>query len=495
MKGKILLLRDDCFPYNYNIQDDLDYGYCISINTDLSESFEDLINGSHDLDESIAFEISFNENESFENASENIIFLRNCREKQGELLLNAEYVEFNFSIDEIVSYVQKNPILKTKKILLNDSLGLNTEMLKRISDAFDGFTDNLYFKLSDNSELVCFNDCNETYKILERMAREIEKFDFSPLEKIMYVYDVVRNKVYVEVDENVDKYISRDLSSVLLGNKRVCLGYARMFDALLAELGIDTRVVYLYNKEENSGHARNEIYVKDEKYGIDGVYYFDATWDSKKEESDNRYLLSYRCFAKTKSEMDMLDEGKIIDNRFPYFSSDIACTFLDICEQKGFDKIPKDMIRSINHMSTLVNGKYLINGLVYYENSPFYGRLDIEKTTSKLANIVEYFDNPIPANVLLKVLYNVRKNQYYSDPSKYPFSLNDFYKIVLLSNWYFNGITPDEKLLVAILAAGAMTNTWEHMINYDEETELSKSIEQVRLTRTLRKVYESKLRK
>ena len=47
----------------------------------------------------------------------------------------------------------------------------------------------------------------------------------------MYAYDMVRDKIYAEVDENDDKMISRNLSTALLGDKIVCLGYANVFKA------------------------------------------------------------------------------------------------------------------------------------------------------------------------------------------------------------------------------------------------------------------------
>ena len=44
----------------------------------------------------------------------------------------------------------------------------------------------------------------------------------------------------------------------------------------------------------------------------------------------------------------------------------------------------------------------------------------------KIYELTRYFNNPISADVLLEVLYNVRKQQYYYNPEKYPFDLNDF---------------------------------------------------------------------
>lgn len=492
MKGRIFLSKDDFLELRYNVSFDYDYDYCVSISTDLSDNFDDLMNDNGEMLESIISMLQFSELCVDIDGYANVEFFTECLEKKDELLPNASYIEFNFSIDEIIQYIKKNPILKTKKIILSERLGFDTLTLNKIYNELSGEVDNLYFQLYDNYELISFNDCKQTYEKLEMFANQIKKFDFSPLETIMYVYDLVRNKVYVKEDKDENQSLSRDLTAVLFGDKIVCLGYARILDALLSMLGIDTRIVYLYNKEKNTGHARNEIYVKDDKYGVDGVYYFDATWDSKKNDFNNNYLLSYKCFAKTKHQMDILDDGKIVDSRFPYFSSTIALEFEEIMEQVGLDGISKEMLKSINYMSTLIKGKYLIDSIYTVKNSSFYGNFDFDAVISELFDIVEYFNSPLSADTLLKVLYNVRKVQYYIEPEKFPFGIEQFYKTVLLSDWSFEGSTPHEKLLFSIFAETTRINDINHMQEYDNNEQLSKRIGQVKLTRTLKKICDKK---
>lgn len=491
MKGKIILSKDEWSVYNYDIEYDDEYEYIIRINTDLTENFLDLISDYHDMDEAIDFSIYFSETDDSEYAEDNIAFLKECKSKKLELLQNAKYVEFDFTIEEIAKYVKINPILKTKKIIINDSYDLNIEKLQILKDAFSDYRDNLYFNLSNNSKLISFNECNETYNAIEKITKEVESLNLSPLEKIMYVYDIVRNKVYKEVAENEDKLISRDLTSSLLGEERVCLGYARIFETILNKLGIEARQCILYGNVK--GHARNEIYVKDEKYNVDGVYYFDTTWDSKKSENNNEYLSTYRFFAKTKSEMDELDKDKYTDQSFPYYSPEIAWKFEEILENEGFENLSQDMIKSINHMSSLIKEQRLLGAMYTAPISPLYGKIDKDKTITELIDIAEYFDKPLSADTLLKVLYNVRKKQYYLEPDKYPFSLSDFYKIVLLSDWRFEDAkTKEQKLLIAIFGNKARTKDKSQMLDYDQKAELSKNIERVKLTRTLRKIYDKK---
>ena len=490
MKGRIYLSKNEYSEYDYMVEYDQDYDYCISINTNLDRSFESLISSCCDLDEFIDSEIELNMQFPFDNSEENIALLKKIKDKKEEFLINATYIEFNFDLDIVIKYIKDNPILKTKKIIFNETMGLNKNILEKLYLELNGDVDNLYFNLRDNTKLISFAQCMDTYRKLDEMVDKINRYNFSPLEKIMYVYDLVRNRVYLAADDKDDNSKSRDLSSVLLGDNIVCLGYTRIFNSLLERVGIKTREVLLLDATGSSGHARNEVYVKDDKYNIDGVYYFDATWDSKRKLDDNSYLSSYKYFAKTKEYMDEIDAGKFIDTKFPYFSCDIDYELRSTIEQKGFSSLSKDMIKSVNYMSSLIKGKYLIDAIIYSENSPFYGNIQVIEISEQLSELVEYFDKPIYADVLLEVLYNVRKVQYYQEPDKFPFSLDEFYEIMKLSKWGFKGNNAKERMLVAVFGEGISTKG--HLIDYDSRKGLSKNIEGVKLTRTLRKIYDKK---
>ena len=176
MIGKIVLSNDDMFDASYSIYYDFEYDYAISINTDLDSSFENLITNYDSLEKSIDMEIDFNKFNNSKYSLENIQFLRECQKSIKDILYNAEYVELNFSLDEILLYVKKNPCLKDKKIILNESLGLDSHILEKISNELNGNIGNLYFKLIDNNKLVSFEECRKTYQYLETVCDKIKKF-------------------------------------------------------------------------------------------------------------------------------------------------------------------------------------------------------------------------------------------------------------------------------------------------------------------------------
>ena len=101
-------------------------------------------------------------------------------------------------------------------------------------------------------------------------------------------------------------------------------------------------------------------------------------------------------------------------------------------------------------------------------------------------------DKPLSASVLLKVLYNVRKIEYYNNPEKYPFDINSLYKIIVNSKWLFQE-SGDYKLLKAIFDDVPYINQEEYINNFLNNNEYGKKIEQVKLTKLLKKIYEKKI--
>lgn len=164
---------------------------------------------------------------------------------------------------------------------------------------------NIYFYIEGNTHPISLTDFEKTYNIINNIVSKIQKLNLSPLEQIMYVYDLVRDRVYKEELITEPPYISRDLTSVLLGDRIVCVGFTNFFNQILENLGITSKKDHLKSIDSNEpNHVRNIVYVYDKKYNIEGNYLFDLTLDCKDNIDDNTYLNSYRYFAKTKKEMD-----------------------------------------------------------------------------------------------------------------------------------------------------------------------------------------------
>ena len=308
--------------------------------------------------------------------------------------------------------------------------------------------------------------------------------------------ETLAKEILQEVDENEDKMISRNLTSALLGDKIVCVGYAVIFSTLLNRLGIACDEVFLRQPGKKVGHARNVIRIKDDKYNVDGIYYFDPTWNSKKNKFDNNFMFSYRYFALTKEQMDEIDKGRIVDEDFPYFSNNMAQEFKKQVESVGLKNLPDDFVKSINFMALLVNGDSLFSKILLNPYVPDSMKPNKDNIYESLLEIEKYFIKPIPAEILIRVLFNVRKQEYYNNPEKYTFALIDFCKTVACSHWDYEG-TPVEKLMMQLAETSEdkMKVNFHQSIRVANENNIPEQIEQVKLTRTLRSIYEQKINK
>lgn len=145
---------------------------------------------------------------------------------------------------------------------------------------------------------------NKWVKIISEVKEDGTKL--SPFEKYLCAYQYVTNFEYKEGG----KYDSRDLIAVLTGDKIVCVGFSSMLKELCNRLGIPCARQSIKWKDENGEmhyHMNNVVLLKDEKYGINGIYYVDSCWDSYSSKSNNSFLI-YSC-------MKYSDVEKI----FPYF--------------------------------------------------------------------------------------------------------------------------------------------------------------------------------
>lgn len=124
----------------------------------------------------------------------------------------------------------------------------------------------------------------------------IKSLHLSPLEIIMFAYDLLKEfeaKVNETESYSVDE---RDPARVLNTDFIVCIGYARLFGELVKDMpGIRVECISLQHQIsslQSEGHMRPLIRVDDEKYNVHGVYALDPTWDSTKtiyfSESEER---------------------------------------------------------------------------------------------------------------------------------------------------------------------------------------------------------------
>ena len=132
---------------------------------------------------------------------------------------------------------------------------------------------------------ITLNEFIMMRETLDYYKNMILEANLSPIEQIMFAYDLIKSFEYQENNERLSS--SRTIHSIIKEGKIVCAGYASFLSQLLKELGIESYDVStlvprpnIEGKIVKHGHARNVINVQDNKYDINGYYAFDSTWDS-----------------------------------------------------------------------------------------------------------------------------------------------------------------------------------------------------------------------
>ena len=494
------------FEKKYDLYEDYNGNIKFQITTNKRETLNSVINDYENIIKNISELynelITINFDDRFNDYIKIVKdFLNKDKKFYKDLYEKSEYIFISGALKDIKQYIKLNPELKTKKIILSGIYKLENSKVEKVRDMFYN-EDNIYIKLEGNEELITIKELDATLKKIDEMVLQVKKYDFSPLEQLFYVYDKVRDKIYVKENDNEDNSISRDLTKVLLGDKIVCKGYANIFNAILKKLGFKTDLYCIIKKElvngKRVGHARNIVLLNDKKYAINGVY-FDTTWDCKRNVGDNSFLYSYKYFAKTKNDMEYFDQGKYIDYTLPFYDENMVLNFIETIENEGLEKVSDNIIETINYLSKFIDGKTLITPLMKIENdikftNDMRTKFDSNKTIDKLISYDDLFNKPIVADILLKALYNVRKNEYYEDEIKYPFDLNSLYSTVINSNWIFKSNA--SSLLMAIFGCEVSKNLKDDTIinvnKFINNNEIDRKIETIKLSKTLRKVLDKK---
>lgn len=381
----------------------------------------------------------------------------------------------------VPSYIENNSFFQNKKIYLNEIYSANRTSLNKVKDLF-GYNKNIYVKVKGNYNYISILDYEKTVNEIEKISSKIEKYDLSPLEQLIFAYDLVRDRVYVResVDEDFTK--SRDLTSVLLGDKIVCVGYANILDKVLLNIGFDSMMYHIFNNKNEYGHMRNIVHLVDEKYGIDGAFFLDTTRDRKKNYDDLSFLNSYEFFCRTMNDMDYYDQNKFYSLTFFGYDQKFIRNAQIIIKTKGLAGLSPSMIKTLNRISNFVDGKDIIDPLFNLSNQKNLhfakNKIDIDYVLDRLKyyeNI--FFRSTLLPTVFLNALYKVRKLEYYENSEKYKFDL-DSLKHMVLSNIK---MTRD----IFVMMSYYKSNNFEDVI---KQNNIELDMQRVKLTKILKNI-------
>ena len=392
-----------------------------------------------------------------------------------DYIMKAEEYWFGDNFAEINAFFSQNKDFWDKKIIFNIEADLDMNLYNTLQRKF-GFIKDLKITVKGNSEPVSLAEYKETIRIIEQKVQEIKNYDLSPFEQIMYAYDIARDRLYALEDDD-QKFKSRDLTAVLLGDKITCGGFVEIFNAILTKLGIKCACFSL--KSVNSKrHARSIVYIDDDKYDIKGLYFFDPTFDCKKNDNnDMEYLNKYLYFAKTYQQMQRMDKGCFKTNDFVYFDENKIEELENNLKNKNHDLAMISDFENV-HLS-------LINSLTDLNINVLDFVLEPMKFIAVLKDAATLANQKISLETFLRVLYEVRKRQYYANPTKYAFDMETI--INIMHNSIFDKQT--RKLLALF---GEEDKVVTRVKKYMKDNNLDSGIERVKVTRLLKTIANNK---
>ena len=251
---------------------------------------------------------------------ENLIYIPSHKEIFIKLTANDTFEEDYDKMYEIISTLRKNGQNNKVTIEVNNR---NKFLKSKLHDSnFDIVINGLDNDPYTLKELVAED------KLIDKMVEEISYGNYSPYEKYIACYNIVKRfKKYNENENN--KSDARRVRKLLNNDYMVCAGYANFLELLLTRVGfsvycyrVSTDISYDegYSMKEIpvslESHVRLIVNIEDPKYNIHGFYVSDPTWDNDLEEDYyNHALMSFDKTTKEDRYFKLESEDLIMNVR------------------------------------------------------------------------------------------------------------------------------------------------------------------------------------
>lgn len=229
--------------------------------------------------------------------------------------------------------------------------------------------------------------------------------------------------------------------------------------------------------------------LKDEKYDIEGIYYFDATADRKTKKGSKDFLEKYAYFALTDEEL----KDKYSYDIASLFNIDVE-KYINILkyndlETMHFDKKPgyetMIIITNLIGIYSLLNNKEIKKGYTLESFNEYLSSTTSEKTMEKLKRYQSLINRSIPLETFISALYNVRKIEFYENPDKYNFSIEQ------MTNTIWNSDN-DNRMYTNVLDYFDLPETQKVILSTAINKNMEKEISQIRLTKVLQRVSQQR---
>lgn len=272
----------------------------------------------------------------------------------------------------------------------------NTEkVFNFISSLNENEVSNVYINYQFSSENASVKDYKNMISKLHDLVHTIKSLNLSEIETVMVVYDIVKANEYKKKSFD-DPSLTRAVHNVVLGDGCVCAGFSNYFNYLLNELGIKSYPVILDHDNRITRHQRSIMYVNDKKYGVEGIYMFDPTYDCKK---DDNFVNNYDYFLQSVSYFKKCFGDEYIDasglgNHDVYTLLDTSNKDLDDMELIDYGNINKT-ISFLNRMC----GK----------KNDYSSMFDLEKNKKCVNKYKRLLSREVDFNKFMNLLFNIKQ--------------------------------------------------------------------------------------
>ncbi len=272
----------------------------------------------------------------------------------------------------------------------------NTEkVFNFISSLNENEVSNVYINYQFSSENASVKDYKNMISKINSLVHTIKSLNLSELETVMVVYDIVKANEYKKKSFD-DPSLTRAVHNVVLGDGCVCAGFSNYFNYLLNELGIKSYPVILDHNNRITRHQRSIMYVNDKKYGVNGIYMFDPTYDCKK---NNNYVNNYDYFLQSVSYFKKCFGDEYIDasslgNHDVYTLLDTSNKDLDDMELIDYGNLNK----TISYLNRMCGKK-----------NDYSSMFDLEKNKKCVNKYKRLLSREVDFNKFMNLLFNVKQ--------------------------------------------------------------------------------------
>lgn len=265
---------------------------------------------------------------------------------------------------------------------------------------------NINFKYDTGDRVFSLKEILDNEHFLQQATEDIKNKNFSPLEQLIAVYDIAKVFKPYKGNNELGSAVSRSLYEYLGNEYMVCSGYSDLVANLGHRLNLNVSKFGLYLNGVEP-HNRNYVNLVDPKYGIDGFYAIEPTWEQNGKLREHPRRKSYEQVRSTYADFLLTTEegrhnytgGKIrVEDYDAYFTS----------------TTPEELRKSVLANKNGNNIQNVIEKLDP-EFAKTFNQLDINKDEDAYV-VLDYFktkvNNTFPKEALLDAVINVKKTVY-----------------------------------------------------------------------------------